>query len=404
MKIVSQILFLILLLVTGSVFAGDVLVVNGLNNQSVDRANIQTAIDNAKPSTVILLNGTFQLDGTTIDVNKSNLTLRGAGASGGWSTVLVGLSVSGVPRGDFGAPTFENFNRAIKISNDAQNISIEGIRFVDINRGITLAPQLSGNADLCSALSVSKGGSNYTIANNLFENNLRPINVNAEASGVSVLNNKFLGSRTRDISMGGGGSLRCTLPNGSGGFTTQVINGAGIPKNVTVANNIIDLDKAAFPVVFLNVINTVCDSNQMTGGPNLVGMVTVRGDHVTVSNNVIDMSGAGYFGIAVDPPVAPTEFNNYKSLIVGNTVKNSIDDIGVGIAVDSASGMTAKDNHFSNISGPDYLVCDANADTNHVSQTLCDGLGISSTDNTFIINDPSVTIMDLGINTRIIYK
>lgn len=398
-----HLLKLIVLFLSFSTFsyAGQVINVIGQNNISVDRPAIQAAVDQAKPSDIIQLSGTFQLDGTSIDLNKSQLTIQGSGTA-----VLLGLTnASGAPRGDIGAPSPHHFNRAFEVSHDAKSITIDGIKFVNLNRGVQIAPQITTQTDICTDIVIGNGGSNYIVKNSEFINNLRPLNVIADADNVTMKNNVITGSRTRDVSIGGFGSLACLMPNGSGGFTSVLLQGIGSPKNTNFSSNNINQSLAAFAIAALEAENVVFDSNNISCDPAgaCTGVITLRVSKGTVSNNVIDMAGIGFFGIAIDPASQPVVYNNPKSTVFSNTVKNSVADVGVGIAVDSASGLYAYDNHFSAMGGVDYLICDANADTNLISSTLCDGLGIVSTGNTIIVNDPTVTVMDLGVDNKVIF-
>lgn len=405
-KILMVFVFLVLIICSNASFAKYIsTIVYGQNNQAVDRIAIQDAIDNAKPGSIIVLKGMFKLDGTTIDIRNSNITLMGAGAADGWSTVLVGLTnPNGTPQVDNPAPTFQHFNRAFKVSHDARNITIMGIKFLNINRGITIAPGLQSNSSLCSDFTITKGGANYIVRDNWFDNNSVAYTVSGDADGTAFTNNKMTNISARDISIGGGGALRCSTPNGSGGFISVLLPDGGVPKNAVVTGNVIDQDKAQFSVTYLQVINLLMFGNKITVGPNSIGVVTLRTDNAYIANNIIDLKGFGFFGIAVDPPTAPTVFNNQKNTVAFNFVSNAIADVGVGIAVDSTSGTTMFGNTFSNNAGADYLLCDLFADTNNVSSALCDGLGIPTSNNKIIVDDPAISVMDLGVDNKIVYK
>lgn len=405
-KISLILVFLAILFCNSVVLANTITtIINGQNNQAIDRIAIQNAVDSAKPGSIVVLNGVFQLDGTVIDIKNSSIVLKGAGENDGWSTVLVGLTnPNGSPQLDKPAPTFQHFNRAFKISHDARNITIMGIKFLNINRGITISPGLQGNSNLCSDITVTKGGANYIVRDNWFDNNSSAFNVIGEADGTVFTHNKMTNTLVRDISFGGGGALRCAMPNGTGGFITVVIPNAGVPKNAVVSDNVIDQDKAQFSVAYLQVINLLMIGNKIDVGPNSIGAVTLRTDNAFILNNAINLNGFGFFGVAVDPATAPTVFNNPKNTVAFNFVSNSIADVGVGIVVDSTSGATMFGNTFSNNAGADYLLCDLFADTNNVSSAICDGLGIPTSNNKIIVDDPSITVMDLGVDNKIINK
>ena len=112
-----------------------VLKLDGQNDSSVDRAAIQSAIDSAPEKSVIQLRGTFQFDGDNVIVDRSDLTIMGAGPG---ATLLGLVDNNGLPQGGF------DHNNGITIEpsgpETVANIQIKNLEF----SGFALAVQLNG--------------------------------------------------------------------------------------------------------------------------------------------------------------------------------------------------------------------------------------------------------------------
>ncbi len=134
MKTLSQRLWFLLyvfacLAATGAANAETVRVL-GMNDITVDRQNIQDAIDSAPGNPLrVVLRGTFQLDGQRIFVSRSDLTIQGARND----SLLVGLTdASGFPLGR----AFEV--RQQGAATPLTNITFKRLSIQDVERAVNI--------------------------------------------------------------------------------------------------------------------------------------------------------------------------------------------------------------------------------------------------------------------------
>ena len=412
-------LTIISLTFTGSVYA------NGSSNVtsvvctgksgSADRLAIQAAINSARPGAVIKLMGTCQLDGQEIFINTSNITLQGVGAQGNWTTVLSGLTgTNGLPLTDFGAPTYQFFNRGISIgpsNNTISNVTIQGIKFINLHRGVVISPSIAGNSSLCSGypggVTITTGNaSNIVVGNNWFDNNTRALSNFGTSDHINLVNNLITntgnGSGFTDITIEGQ-QQSCSNPNGS-----QSSIEIGTPASINVSNNTIKNDLSEVPILAI-ATNQVIANNNITSGSNIYVAIDSAALNSLIIGNVIDGSSLMSAGIEVDFPFEAWPNNaQTSSLVTLNTIKNSAPSIGTGAVVDSSvSGAIMIGNFFNNISSADYLLCDADANTNDTAAANCaqnPNNPVASFNNTIVSVIPSTTIMNLGNNNQIIGK
>lgn len=173
-----------------------------------DRLLIQDAINKSAPGDTIKLIGTCQLDGTTITIPHSNLTIEGPGASGNWATVISGLTNSiGMPLGDQGAPQFRWFNRGFSIlpvNGSISGVTIRGIKFLNLNYAVNISPSIASNSNLCAATQITGGtASTILVANNWFDNVVRAVSNLGSSDHIYVSGNLITNSGFAD-SFGGG--------------------------------------------------------------------------------------------------------------------------------------------------------------------------------------------------------
>lgn len=414
-------LVMIVLSFTASVYAHAATTTVNCRGKQTDRALIQKYINKAAPGDTINLAGTCQLDGTAIFINTSNLTIQGAGASGNWSTVLLGLTDSnGVPLNDQPGPTFQYFNHGISIgpsNNTISGVAIQGIKFKNLNWPVDISPSIAGNTHLCSGITITTGNASHiSVTDNWFDNDGLAVSnfgvgdhINIEnnlITNMGVLTNSDAGLGAFDISVVGQLNL-CSNSDNSISFAA-----VGTTSFLNITNNTIKNDKSRLPF-FILANSAVITNNNITAGPNIngsLGMDNIVGATVmdlgiansVIIGNIINGIGLTSPAIQIDYPFVP--FNQpTTSFLALNTIINSAPFTGVGISVDSSvSGATMIGNLFNNISSTDYLLCDANANTNATAAANCypNGSG-SSFNNTIVSTNPNTTVMNLGTNNTI---
>lgn len=384
------------------------IVLTGTNNQSIDRMAIQSAINSASPGATVILKGTFQLDGTAISIVRPNLKIIGSGGdkNNNWGTVISGLLRSdGTPQRNFGAPTFSLNNVGFLLLHGSSNITIQGIKFVNLNIPVQIAPQVvSYTSSLCSSFNVlPSGGANYSIMQNWIDNSNRPISGFGKATNVSITNNRISNSGFTffDIVLAGTNSVGCTATNGQGGFVTQALPGLLNPSQVLIQKNDFDTDNAIDQIALLIAENVLVSGNNISAGANTECSVLARTNNGLITLNNVDLGNAGLCGIAVDAATA-APFTNPVNIVSFNNVLNGDPTIGIGVGMDDGiTGVLALGNIFHNIGAAEYLLCDANADSNAEAEALCDGTGVATSNNT-VISSSKYRVMNLGVNNKII--
>ncbi len=383
-----------------------------------DRVAIQNAINKASSGDVINLVGTCQIGDSPIVVEQSNISIVGAGAAGNWTTVLIGLvNSNGIPLTDKPAPSFQYFNRGISIgpsNKTISNVTIQGIKFKNLTNGVNISPSISGNTNLCSGIQITNGNaSNINVANNWFDHVFGGFNIGSFAAvnnaGISdhinIINNLFTndgvssndpGDFTGDI-RSVGQVVFCFNPNGS-------LNALplGTIASVNVSGNIIKNDLSSIPIIMVDD-NATINNNTITVGPNVLAGMDLGTLNSSIKGNIVDMQGLTTLGIVLDTPNVPyTQLPSW--LVINNTIQNSVSQNGVGIVVENGiSGANMINNVFSNISSADYLLCDANGNTNTTAAANCfEGGGKASFNNQVVLTNPNTTVMDLGTNNKVI--
>jgi hypothetical protein len=382
--------------------------------RGVDDTNaIQTAINNAHPSDTIELVGICQLNGTQIFINTSNLTIKGAGAEGNWSTVLSGCTVNGctptstgAPAEDF-PPAYKSFNIGFSIgpsNNTISNVTIQGIKFRNLEFGINISASIAGNTDFCSGTTVTNGNaSGISIANNWFDNDLGAVENFGLSDHINIVGNQITNS--------GSGAFEDIIIQGQLLYcrpTPEVPNiNIGMPSAINISNNTINNDTAGIPISVLATDALIANNNITISqsSPIYYAVIDVSTDKSLIIGNTIDGQGLAPFDIMLDWPYLPfTQPTTF--LVVNNTVKNPVPTTGVGIDVNSSvSGVTMIGNFFNNISSADYLLCDANGTTNATAAADCFPNAsdpVASFNNKVVSTNPKTTVMNLGNNNKII--
>ena len=380
-----------------------------------DHDAIQNAVNNSAPGDTIKLIGTCQLDGRAIIISHSNLTIEGPGASGNWATVISGLSDSGgMPLGDQGGYPFGWFNRGFSVqmplNGSISGVTIQGIKFVNLNYAVNISPSIAGNSNLCAATQIVTGATASTIlvANNWFDNVVRAVSNLGSSDQIYVTGNLITNSGFAD-SFGlradinsAGGFLPCK--NADGSHSSLAIQ---FPAHLTYQANVITNDHASFPIfVFPDVQSVSIIKNTITTG-NAFDLIVFAAQNAYVSQNVLDGQGGslgGIFGnqtLQLSSPQYQIKNNSITNINGTNSNGYGV-PVGIGIGVDSGIfGPSIVNNQFDSSAVVDILLCDATANTTAIAAVQCDGGGIASHDNKVIINS-GTTVSDLGVNNKIL--
>jgi hypothetical protein len=379
----------------GSTYAATTPVIcTGSNN----RVLIQSAIVNSVAGDTIELIGTCQLDGTAIFINTPNLTIEGAGAAGNWSTVVSGLTDSSGPLGDGPSPTFLRFNRGLSIGprNDSiSGVTIQGIKFTNLNSAVDISPSISGNSTLCNDMPITSGNaSDILVANNWFDNDRRAVSNFGLSDHINITDNLITSSgfSGEDI-ISEGGFIECHTGIGNGLSFTPI----QFPTDVSFQDNVITNDNASLPLFILSVQSVKIIKNTITGGGSIFTPILFIAQKAYVSQNVVDGHGLAFAGIFDNQAFVPfVSFPTLDHQISNNSISN-ISLAGVGIGVDSGIfGTSIVNNQFDTSGLVNILLCGASL------SAVCDGGGIASHDNTVITTNFGSSVSDLGLQNKLI--
>lgn len=398
---ILRLLFIFTLLFSSTIFASTI-TVQGQNNSNVDRAAIQSAINSASSGDVIKLMGVFQLDGQQIFINKSNLTIQGAGAAGNWSTVINGQTTGGIPNGDING----NYNNRGfgfgPTTGIISNVTIQNIKFTGLNRAISVSPSFQTTSTNCSAITITQGSANnINIQNNWFDNDIRAVDSFGTSNHVSVINNLLSNIQSRGILFIGTITTCSPFPPG------YIL--IGLPKFTNISGNTIQNDTSDFPIEVLAADNLTVSNNTIINSNNFVPIVVQGITNSIVSKNAVEGGSNTLSGIFAETiigadlswPVQVEPIQNSK--IMNNQIKNSL----IGIIVDNAvSTLSVSNNQFSHSGFVDIFLCEGNADG--LSGNFCDfyfsefGPTPPSSNNTVITTNFSNSVIDLGTNNKLL--
>lgn len=395
-----------------SAFAATATVVNcvGANDHDL----IQAVINVSAPGDTIKLIGTCQLDGRAILISISNLTIQGAGASGNWATVISGLTDSGgMPLRDQAAAPFGWFNRGFSIGSlngPVSGVTIQGIKFVNLNYAVNVSPSIAGSSNLCSSIQITGAtASGIAVTNNWFDNVVRAVSNLGLSDHINVTGNLISNSGYADAVRGyhadfnsAGGFLSCKNADGSHSLLAMQF-----PAYVNYQSNVIRDDHAYDPIlIYPDVQSVSIVKNTITSGSALE-LILFAAQSAYVSQNILDGQGgafAGIFGnqtLQLSAPLYQVK-NNSIANINGTAANYYGVPVGIGIGVDSGIfGASIASNQFDSSATVDVLLCDATASTTAIAAAQCDGGGIASHNNKVII-DPGTTVSDLGVNNKIL--
>lgn len=378
--------------------------VNCTGNPS-DRALIQAAIDAAGTNDTLLLNGTCQLDGKKIYIDKSNLTITGVGAAGGWSSVIKGLAdANGLPQLDKDTPTRTLWNRALFVGDKnnsgnavISNVTISNIKFSTLNRSIAVQASFGQTSQYCRDHFAGAGSaSNIVIQDNWFDNDVRAGQVYGRAQDIKMRNNIATNGFDQEgnFYLGVSGRVACY----SDAEDNVAFNGdIGTPKNISLTgNNLTTVNSCSS--INTQSADSVEISNNTLKGSGFVASVWINNGVVNsrvVSNYVDGTSPAGVipWGIfASDDIGVPSASNN--NTISNNTIVNE----EAGIVIDAnTQGYSIINNRVANSSFVDIFLCD-----NGNLYYCAPGGNVPSYNNKVVTTNFSNKVFDGGRNNKLL--
>ncbi len=256
----------------------------GQDNAAIDRLAIQEAIDSAPGQRLtIKLQGTFQLDGLDLVIDRSDVVIKG---DRGGATLLGKLGPGGFPIDDF--DNFPNRGFLIESVEPLSNIEIKDL-------------SLSGFRTAVFARGQMNSIDNVQVKNNNIENSFFGVSGVGKVSNLLIANNTMTGFTSDGITVFGSDAGR---PDGVQIVDNHVTEASGEGvlvydvDNVIIANNFLSTKSTAFAgtplAIDLTTNNILVESNTTQGG--VVGMLLL-GDatDVLVTKNCIRDGGTdGY--------------------------------------------------------------------------------------------------------------
>ncbi len=390
---------LALFLFAGSCFAGQSVVtpVNCTGNPS-DRAMIQAAIDNAASGATLMLNGTCQLDGERLFINKSNLTLTGAGAAGGWSSVIKGIAgPDGKPEGNPNLDTLNNLGIYFGDPNTGNsvisNVTISNLKFTTLLNAVAVDPQNGYNSVRCKDTHIGKGSANdVIIEDNWFDNNNRAVQNFGSSSNLKIRNNNITnGQGVVNLGLFGLG-VACYNDNDE----RVSLGGLGIATNTSMTGNSMSSSQftscRALEATYTNGLDF--SNNNIAIAPKffMVELTNARNSRF-MKNDFNAANPEGYFSpgfLMIEDPTEQPSINNVMS-------NNTFSNMGVGFFLigeyAGATGYSMVNNRFIDmdpdfpdivLAGPEFF-----------------GLPASH-DNKVVTTNFSTRVLDGGVNNKLL--
>ena len=256
--------------------AGSVVHVTGVFNAAIDRPAIQAAIDSAPGKKAkVELHGLFQLDGTTIVIERSNLTLQGASEG----ALLVGV-LDEFGRPDGGTNGMCNLsNRGIEIRGPQpiENIVIKGLALFGHCRAVSVI----GTSALTPPGDAAVG--NVVVMDNHIQNNLRGLQSFGAATDIVFKDNLIIDAHSIGILVQGD-------PGGA-------LSGAIIKNNVSATSGVL-LDALPIQIGGPNS-DVLIRENTFQGGIAAVGLFGSATNVVVSENWILDGGTQGFTGFTL---------------------------------------------------------------------------------------------------------
>ena len=282
----------------------------GKNDISVDRQNIQDAIDSAPGKKLrVKLRGTFQLDGQRIWVSRSDLMIEGKHQG----ATLVGVTdQDGIP-----APGIES-GRAFEVRQQGAgtpitNIRIKGLTLRDFTRVINMVG--------FSTLDTPAAVSNVVIRDNRLENVDIGFAAHGQVSDVVVENNIIVDAL------------------GAGLFLQGLTDAMGPDQklsNVVVKNNFVSMAPSAnpFPLAFQGQgknVDILLKRNTFQGGVMAVALLGDPTNFRVMENCIKDGGSLGLYGFrsgGINVGLELLGFTGSGYVIERNSYVNNYADFG----------------------------------------------------------------------------
>ncbi len=403
-------ILLLALMTTAATFASpQTHVVVGMDNVAVDRTAIQSAIDGAQAGDTVELRGMFQLDGESILVGTSDLTIVGQSLDNDgdgahnedwadgidndgdglvdeddWDAILQGVDDgSGGPAGDAFPDRFNDGIEILGFDGALSGIEISDIKFTRLNRAIYLFPDYddAGTVLACASSSPTSGElDDVEIEDNLFDNGNRGVELLGRIEKLSIEDNRFANMASQAIVMFGEG-IGCAEADGS----VVTILPLGVPAKTRIEGN-------QFTGGFIGVLSQVTEKtrltcNQMTG--QVLALVALEDEKLSVARNVVDGAFIGLLGSFEDRVAGPSSGNSFKD--------NSYSDNVFGIVIDcDTTGYKIQESAFAG-----SLFADVYLDGTAPGGS-CGDLGLGDSFDNKAIVDSDTAIFDFGSNNQVI--
>jgi len=358
----------------------------GLADDSIDRQNIQDAIDAAKPRDTVELVGTFHLDGVQIFVRKS-ITIAGRAidndgdgeinedwadgidndADGSideddWDATVIGVADGdGTPAGDISPG--ELFNRGFTvdgITGTLRGLTIKNLKISTLHRGVSIQADHRFFSNLCDG-PVFTGGTtdNVTITGNWFDNVFRGAQVFGASERFTVNDNLITRAESRGVLVVGG------LAGCSGGGGPIEI---GVPTHSQITHNQITGINSGTGIFVSRADRSDVVNNRVEG--HNFGIIVSRGNGNSVFHNRVSAVFDGIRGRNTSP----------NTLFANNTVRDALRGIRL---LPGATGFRVVNNDI-------------------VSQQVDVLLDGTSFENTIISTDFVTTVTDNGTDNKLV--
>ena len=382
--------------------------VTGQDDALIDRAAIQAAVNGAAPGDVIVLGGTFQLDGTPVFLSTSDLTIEGVAVDDdgdgainedrpdgvdndgdgltdedGWDAVLRGVDNGvGGPAGDAFPSRFNDGFEILGFDASIDDLAFRNLEFRRLNRAIYIFPDYAdgGTVLLCGASSPRTGSvQRVSIRDNAFVNGRRGVEILGRVDAVAIRDNWFSNVVQRSVLLFGQ-TIGCAEPDGS---IVQFLP-LGTPRSVDIVSN----EMSAVTIGLLSFI-----SDKTTVRDNVIqafnfAVASIEDKDMLVTRNDIRDAFFAILG-TTDPRFAGPSKGNVIS-------QNRIADAFIGVLVDCvATGYSAINNEFTGSFIADVLF-DGTAPGG-----FCVGIG-DSFGNTVVAAEHPNTVQDYGTDNKLL--
>ena len=395
----------------GATFAwhGQTLVVEGQDDVVVDRPAIQAAVDGASPGDTIELRGTFRLDGTSILVSTSRLTIAGQSIDNDgdgvenedpadgvdndgdgsideddWDARLEGVDDgAGGPAEDL-FPNRFNDGFELRGGGDLRRVSFRDLAFSRLNRAIYVFPDYddAGSVLVCDSSTPTPGSAErISVKRNSFEDTRRGVEAAGRVRFLTVQDNRFVRVRSQSILLFGQ-ELQCAEPDGS----LEQFLPLGTPEWSFLVRNE-SIDSRLLLLSFISKRTSVL-FNEVRGA--FFGIVSLEDGQLFTLGNSVEGAVAGFFGSYLPDQTGPSSGN----VVVRNTLSDNL----YGAIVDcDSTGYALVNNEFAGSAIVDVLL----DGTSPGGECAPFGLG-DSFENTVVATRFPTVVQDFGVDNRLI--